>query len=87
MKPPYKKFRKKPVVVEAIQYKQGLNSGDILAFASGWAQLNGHQLSIATAEGIMSVAHNDWVIRGVKGEFYPCDPMVFDMTYEEVADE
>lgn len=82
-----RKFRKKPVVVEAIQYKQGLNSGEILSFATGWAQLNNHQLSIATAEGIMAVAHNDWVIKGVKGEFYPCDPAVFELTYEEVTDD
>lgn len=37
---------------------------------------------IATLEGVMTVKLGDWIIRGVKGEFYPCKPGIFDETYE-----
>jgi hypothetical protein len=44
------------------------------------------RLSIATLEGDMWVAVGDWIIKGVKGEFYPCKPDIFDATYEPAED-
>lgn len=43
-------------------------------------------LLIATLEGIMQAKPGDWIIQGVKGEFYPCKPDIFDMTYSPVED-
>jgi hypothetical protein len=82
------KFRKKPVVVDAILFTGG-NQGELVKFA-------GHHVNVAfidkgvtidTLEGMMTVSPGDWVIKGVKGEFYPCKPDVFMLTYEAVADE
>ena len=42
------------------------------------------EVEIETLEGIMKANKGDWIIRGVKGELYPCKPDVFDMTYEKV---
>ena len=42
------------------------------------------QVVIATLEGVMTVAFNDWIIRGVKGELYACKPDIFEQTYEPV---
>ena len=41
-------------------------------------------LDIPTLEGLMHADENDWIIKGVKGEFYPCKPDIFEATYEEV---
>ena len=49
------------------------------------ATYNGEQLLISTLEGQMRADVGDWVIRGVKGEFYPCKPDIFAATYEPVA--
>ena len=81
------KFRKKPVVIEAIQFQQptsvceapawlteAVTRGDFLV-VDGVAR-------IATLEGVMTAQPGDWVIRGVKGEIYPCKPDIFAATYE-----
>lgn len=89
-----RKFRKKPVIIEAIQF-DGENRQDIIAWMLSSAEnaarnlyLNptddDNELSITTLEGVMHVSENDWVIKGVKGEFYPCKPDIFEATYEEV---
>ena len=44
------------------------------------------ELEIETLEGTMKADKGDWIIRGVKGELYPCKPDVFDLTYEEVEE-
>lgn len=44
-------------------------------------------LWIPTLEGLMLGVQNDWIIKGVQGEFYPCKPDIFEATYEEVTDE
>lgn len=44
------------------------------------------ELEIETLEGTMKANKGDWIIRGVKGELYPCKPDVFDMTYEELEE-
>lgn len=78
------KFRKKPVEVEAIQYN-GDNAYEIINFTEKHAaKTMGESLTIKTLEGQMQCAVNDWVIKGVKGEFYPCKPDIFEATYEPV---
>jgi hypothetical protein len=79
------KFRKKPVVIEAMQYT-GLNGFDCVKFGGngsigGTSEQDGG-LTIDTLEGKMHVSKWDWIIRGVKGEFYPCKPDIFEATYE-----
>lgn len=74
------RFRKKPVVIEAVRY-DGTNAAEIVAFAAPSAIFN-VTLHIVTLEGDMLVSIGDWVIKGIKGEFYPCKPDVFEATYE-----
>lgn len=76
------KFRKKPVVIEALQYN-GRNLLDVVNFIkSQGVTVNLAGLIIHTLEGDMTASVGDWIIQGVKGEFYPCKPDIFDMTYE-----
>ena len=81
------KFRKKPVIIEAIRYT-GDNVMEILNFCKGTATVNYFccvgVLTIHTLEGNMDVSIGDWVIKGVKGEFCPCKPDIFEQTYERV---
>lgn len=80
------KFRKKPVVIDAIQW-----TGDILemeTFASVSSRTTSEgRLIIPTLEGEMTAQLGDWIIKGIKGECYPCKPDIFAATYEEVHDE
>jgi len=80
-----KKFRKKPVIIEAIQY-EGNNKKEIIHFVgnNAFCPTCMDYISLTTLEGKMKVNVNDWVIKGVKGEFYPCKPDIFEETYEEV---
>lgn len=82
-----KRFRKKPVVIEAMQYT-GNNAFDCVKFAgeAGTQERDG-ALRIITLEGIMNVSKWDWIIKGIKGEFYPCKPNIFEKTYEKVEDD
>lgn len=77
------KFQKKPVVVEAIQWNGPPDDSALEKFAGHWASI-GAEVYITTLEGAMRVSPGDWVICGVKGEFYPCKPDVFEATYERV---
>ena len=95
------KFRKLPVVIEAILYT-GENLKAVLDFTgkhpswdewfSSWEQYEAHvkadrsAVKIITLEGTMEAMPGDWVIRGVKGEVYPCKPDIFAATYEPEAD-
>jgi hypothetical protein len=85
------KYRKKPVVIEAMQWDPSTKEGiaDGLRFVKTTAGLlpgpNGQVLTIKTLEGIMETQPGDWIIKGVKGEFYPCKPDIFEATYEEVT--
>ena len=76
------KFRKKPVVIEAIQWT-GDNVEEIGEFLAGvhWATA-GRNAVIPTREGDMAASPNDWIIKGIAGEFYPCKPDIFEATYE-----
>jgi hypothetical protein len=84
------KFRKKPVVIEAIQYNGLINYVGICEFVSmslGTEPDGAHPaLIIPTLEGHMRASKGDWIIKGVNGEFYPCKPDIFEKTYEP-ADE
>ena len=90
-----RKFKKKPVIIEAIQYNN-LNREEIETFVgkklsqeleTETAYLAGKgspkfSIIIETLEGNMKAMPNDWIIKGLKGEFYPCKPDIFEMTYE-----
>ena len=80
------KFRKKNVVIEAVQFT-GLNFDEIEKFVGGDYGKNdqGDQV-IATLEGAMKISNNDWIIKGVEGEFYPCKPAIFEKTYEKAEE-
>lgn len=79
------KFRKKPVVIEAVQFTGDATQelvdfmypADIVIKTS-----SPPYLSIHTLEGHMLANVGDWIIRGVKGELYPCKPDIFEATYE-----
>ena len=85
------KYRKKPVVVEARQFDGTVESANRIL---GWIGSNGDDakrahtirpelgLVIHTFEGDMRAEPGDWIIRGVKDEFYPCKPDIFEATYE-----
>jgi hypothetical protein len=89
------KYRKKPVVIDAIQWNN-INHEEILAFApsiigpsleSETAYIAGQgapifSMLIPTMEGSMKAMPGDWIIKGVNGEFYPCKPDIFAKTYE-----
>ena len=89
------KFRKKPVVIEAVKWT-GENLRDVIRFAGlhpsakkwTWKEyedvVRKDGLKIFTIEGPLMAAVGDWIIKGVKGEFYPCKPDIFEMTYEEI---
>lgn len=82
------KYVKKPVVVEAIQW-DGKNTNDVLAFGPGkitYTEITGSHLMIFTLEGTMTAIVGDWIIKGIKGEFYPCKPDIFEASYEAVTD-
>ena len=76
------KYRKKPVIIEAVQWKNG-NFDEIEKFVGGDAEFRkGIGLVVATLEGPLHASEGDWIIKGVKGEFYPCKPDIFEVTYE-----
>lgn len=79
------KFRKIPVVIDAVQWT-GANLGEIQAFYKPYNILVGDEIHIHTLEGTMVASKGDWIIKGVKGEFYPCKPDIFEKTYEKVED-
>lgn len=79
------KYRKKPVVIEAVQFT-GNNYDEVHEFCPGIKyNLKDTDTSvIPTLEGNMTVSVGDFIIKGVKGEFYPCKPDIFEATYDKV---
>lgn len=81
------KVRKKPVEVEAVQWT-GENLDGIVDFCGerlSYVELRGHICPyINTLEGYHRVSLNDYIIKGIKGEFYPCKPDIFKATYERI---
>ena len=79
------KYRKKPVVIEAVQWSGSMEPvidlvGHMLPTFGPEGQSG--SLRISTLEGDHECRLGDWIIKGVKGEFYPCKPDIFKMTYE-----
>lgn len=86
------KYRTKPVVKEAIQWN-GDNISDVMMFMYPLKPVYMERFSnaddlvgIETLEGLMVASKGDWIIRGVKGEVYPCKPDIFEATYELVEE-
>jgi hypothetical protein len=81
-------YRKKPVVIEAVQW-QGGDADGIISWVGQqqirFAGTGDSKLVIDTLEGPITASVGDWIIKGVKGEFYPCKPDIFDATYELVS--
>jgi hypothetical protein len=93
-----KQYRKKPVVIEAMQWpgfstdedriESVIRFEDWFTNAGGQGRYVGQRLHVTTLEdGPKGEAKHvadpgDWIIRGIKGEFYPCKPDIFDATYE-----
>ena len=79
------KYRKKPVVIEAIQW-DGNNYDDVCDFVGEdlYRDYDRGGLLIHTLEGDMLAKVYDYIIRGINGEFYPCKPGIFVETYELV---
>lgn len=79
------KFRKKPVVIEAVQWT-GENIEAVAKFIGGKGEFHlPSDIIIPTLEGDHTASISDWIIKGVKGEFYPCKPDIFAATYEPVT--
>ena len=74
-------FRKKPVVIEARRMELGAYFGDWPGVEVNYPGSMG-RARITTLEGVMIAENGDWIIKGIKGEFYPCKPDIFDATYE-----
>ena len=88
-------FRKKPIVIEAMLFDGSYDSGVAI---SKWAHegmsaqagciirmdYGDNSISVRTLEGTMFAGKGDWIIKGIKGEFYPCKPEIFEATYEAV---
>ena len=91
-----KKYKKQPVVIEAQQFlPQDFVYADDDGLAIWLCHDDGEDrfeilkddserryIEIETMEGTMRAYHGDWIIRGIKGEFYPCKPDIFEETYE-----
>ena len=87
-----KRFRKKPVVIEAVQFTGGESGDAVTQFLGGYHAVETHRWKsnteeggfILTLEGEMEFGPRDWIIKGIKGEFYPCRDDIFQATYEEI---
>lgn len=92
-----KKYRKKPVIIEACQIttKTELeikNWSDGKVYSSPVLEPSddnpsGIYWQIDTLEGVMTAISGDYIIKGVKGEFYPCKPDIFKATYEPIKEQ
>lgn len=85
-----KRYTKKPVTVEAVQWT-GDNRKDIwdfctLAYFNTDFETGDLHLMIQTLEGTMEASVGDYIIKGIKGEFYPCKPDIFLLTYDPVSE-
>ncbi len=85
------KYRKKPVEIDAMQWA-GDNLTELLSFCPVCYliptavdyKVTENELFISTLEGPMKCSKGDYIIKGVKGEFYPCKPDIFELTYDKV---
>jgi hypothetical protein len=86
------KFRKKPVVIEAVRFTGNfqeialwMKSHQFYGYGDNTGESPSDAFFVNTLEGTMRADIGDWIIRGVKGEFYPCKNDIFEATYEPVA--
>lgn len=78
-------YRKKPVVIEAVLWDGNLMTVEpLLSYGQVEQELGDYALLIPTLEGTMRAEVGDWIIKGIKGELYPCKPDIFAATYEPV---
>lgn len=86
------KYRKRPVVIEAIQW-----NGEAVAAIGAWPNNydvwiediddeGNLRLFIDSPCGVLEAKPGDWIIKGIKGEIYPCEPDIFEATYEKVEE-
>jgi hypothetical protein len=90
------KYRKKPVVIEAVQIDKRMDithpewwanavcENKVILHGMGKFTRDEPWVEIGTLEGVMRGNRGDWIIRGVNGELYPCKPDIFEMTYDKV---
>ncbi len=77
------RFTKKPITIEAVQWV-GENLNEILDFCQpDLSNIKQDELIIPTLEGCHIASLGDWIIKGLKGEVYPCKPDIFEMTYNK----
>ena len=82
------KARKKPVEVEVFHAEWGCSVSEMVEFTEGNGALDdAGQFYIRTLEGDMFVSPNDYIIKGVNGEFYPCKPDIFEKTYDIISED
>lgn len=91
-----KRYRKKPVVIEALEWT-GKNLKEVVEFLGEhdlvdeleWKRfedaVKNNGLRILTLEGLLKASAGDFIIKGIEGEFYPCKPGIFNKTYSEVT--
>ena len=87
-----KQYRKKPVVIEAVLWDETKETFELLkdmgmestSSQSHVTENYVRRMHIETLEGSMLANNGDYIIKGVKGEFYPCKPDIFEATYEKV---
>ena len=75
-------YRKRPVVIEAVEFNGNFN--EVETFVGGDATFKNGELVVATLEGPLRASPGDWIIKGIRGEFYPCKPDIFLATYDAV---
>lgn len=84
------KYRKKPVVIEAVKFDPEGDLEEVGLFlngATGWHMSDDeYAIIIPTLEGDMLARPGDYIIKGIQGEFYPCKPDIFEATYEPVEE-
>ena len=80
-----KKYRTKPVEIVAVEWN-GKNKEEVYNFTEGNSFFDRDDFFVETLEGTMSASIGDYIIRGLRGEYYPCKPDVFHKKYEEVAE-
>ena len=88
------KYRKKPVVIDAVQWDPQKPIADYtywfrtqLESECELCAISTGELRIFTRDGVMTAKPGDWIIRGVKGELYPCRDDIFQQTYEPVENQ
>lgn len=86
------KYRKKPIIIEAIQFNDDAETLQNLSefidnqdLVVDYENKNNPKIKIKTLEGVMEASVGDYIIKGVNGEFYPCKPDIFEKTYEFIC--